>query len=223
MSQKLDLKEVERNLYQATLQDGLTEVYMGVYLALIGLAFSTSIIIVGGLVVFMPLWAKQVIKPIKKRWVYPRMGYVSLKKPDQPIDGKRVAARVIGLLVLYIGFLIGSFLLTTRMMGYEQGRTFWYSRFPTALAGLMIAASSAIPAYLYKIRRWYALSALALISGLVVPLIPGLGYGSEGFRDLLSVQLASLGSITSLTGLSIFLHFVYSNSVLEQEVPDGAN
>ena len=222
MSQKLDLKEIERNLYRATLQDGLTEASTGVFLMLIGLVIPTNVAFMGVLVVFMPLWAKRLIEPIKKRYVYPRMGYVSFKQMEQSVDGKRVLAGVIGLVVLYVGFLIGSFLLVTQMMGAEQGKTFWYSRFPTALAGFMISISSLIPAYWYKVKRWYAFSALALISGFIVPLIPGLGQGAEGFRGLLGVQFASLGLVASLVGLVVFFCFIRTNPVLEEEALDAS-
>ena len=69
---------------------------------------------------------------------------------------------------------------------------------------------------------WYWFGVLALISGFLLPLIPGLPSGSQGFRFLIGIQFAGLGIIAGLTGLIAFLHFVRANPVLDEEALDGS-
>lgn len=218
---QVDLKEIERRLYRASLQDGLAELFAGIYLIVAGLAMAVNIVFVAALIVFGIPWMKRSTESLKRRYTYPRMGYVSFKESEEPAAGKRVVGLVLGLVVLYAAFLIGSFILTTQIMGYEAGRAIWYTRVPIAIAGIALSGCGIVPAYLYGVKRWYAFGVLALAGGFLVPLIPALPSGSEGFRVLFGVLFTSLGIVAGLTGLAMFLYFVRANPVLDEETFDG--
>ena len=219
---QLDLRKIERRLFRSSLQDGLAELFAGIYLIVVGFAMAVNVAFVAIVIVFGLPWMKRSVESLKRRYTYPRMGYVSFRESEEPADGKRAAWLVLGLLVFYLTFLIGSFFLTTQIMGYEAGRTFWYTRVPSGILGIGLSACGIVPAYLYGVRRWYAFGVLALASGFLVPLVPGLPSGSEGFRILLGLQFTSLGIVAGLTGLVLFLHFVRNNAVVDEGALDGS-
>ena len=91
MSTSFDLKEIERRANYAAFQDGLTEIFMGLFLFFYGGALATDALVVGFIFILVTVFfAKPLIEQIKKRYIYPRAGYVKL--PEDPhTTGKGIA------------------------------------------------------------------------------------------------------------------------------------
>ena len=92
MTVKIDLKEIERRANYAAFQDGLIEIFMGLFLVFFGGAMATKATIVP-FIVFAIFFANPILKRIKERHIYPRVGYVKLpQEEDTDTKGIGIAA-----------------------------------------------------------------------------------------------------------------------------------
>lgn len=79
MVDKINLKQVERNLLRDFLQDGLTEMLFGACFFFLGLLLPQH----GGLVVFPILllaFSAPLTMGLKKHFTYPRTGFVAFRQ-----------------------------------------------------------------------------------------------------------------------------------------------
>ena len=113
MSDKINLHEMEQEAYRLLTKDGLTEFLMGAILFVSSTSFSgTSIFVpfLGLYVVFM----KSIIEGFRKRFTYPRIGYVKL--PDE--DGKEIGVGILtfmGVIMLALAVIV--YLIYGRISG----------------------------------------------------------------------------------------------------------
>ena len=83
MSINLDLKEIERKANYAAFQDGLTEILMGLFLFFYAGTLATNTLPIGFVFILLAVFfGKPLTEGIKKRYIYPRTGYVKL--PEDP-------------------------------------------------------------------------------------------------------------------------------------------
>ena len=113
MSDKINLHEMEQEAYRLLTKDGLTEFLMGAILFVSSTSFSgTSIFVpfLGLYVVFM----KSIIEGFRKRFTYPRIGYVKL--PDE--DRKEIGVGILtfmGVIMLALAVIV--YLIYGRISG----------------------------------------------------------------------------------------------------------
>ncbi len=108
MNEKINLKDMERRANQLLSQDGLVEILLGAILFVSSASFVKS----GSWVPFLPIYVifmKNIIEGFRKRFTYPRIGYV--KMPDETSTdigtgilkymGIVMVVLVMGILLLY--------------------------------------------------------------------------------------------------------------------------
>ncbi|UCE96164.1 MAG: hypothetical protein JSV51_00715 [Candidatus Bathyarchaeota archaeon] len=160
------LREVERRTYMAYHQDGLLDIFVGVYVLLFGLGillmttieFSTWFVIPAIFpAVMMPIWIS-----VKKRITMPRIGYVKFGYRG----ANKMVAIFLGLTVAGLGafmlFGLGAFMgqgwaLTLRNLIIPNGMI---------IVGILAAAISSLFAYTMGLKRLYAYGILVLTSFL---------------------------------------------------------
>ena len=71
MRVKLDLKEIERKANYAAFQDGLMEIFMGLFLVFFGVALVTNVVVTVVLVLVTVFFANPAIERLKRRCIYP--------------------------------------------------------------------------------------------------------------------------------------------------------
>ena len=197
MSQNLDLKEIERRVHQSVFQDGLMEIIMGGFLLVVGVLFAINmklILLISLLVIFL---GNPLLERAKKRYIYPRIGYVKLR-PEKEADPKGIAVAAI----VFVVILLGSGLFTLAI-GKDRGWAFWFRYFLPGSTGFMLAIGPFWLGETYGVRRGYVFAVLFLLSGIVIPVLGiASGYEAIGFECLL------VGVISLISGVIMFTRFL---------------
>ncbi len=166
MNEKTSLREVERKTYMSYHQDGLIDIFVGVYVLLFGVGillntvtgFSTWFVIPAIFPAIMsPIWISA-----KKRTTMPRIGYVKL--------GSRGANK---LMAIFIGLMVtglGTFMVITfasRSQAWALTVRNLIIPYGMIIIGVSAAAVSSLFAYTMGLKRLYAYGLLTL--ALVLP------------------------------------------------------
>lgn len=199
MSQNLDLEEIERRVHQSVFQDGLMEIIMGGFLLVVSALFATSMMalipLISLLVIFL---GNPLLERAKKRYIYPRIGYVKLR-PEKEADPKGIAVAAI----VFVVILLGSIGIFNLMMGKDRGLAFWFKYFLPGSTGFMLAIGPFWLGETYGVRRGYVFAVLFLLSGIVIPVLGiASGYEAIGFECLL------VGVISLISGVIMFTRFL---------------
>jgi len=211
MAQKLDLKEIERRAEQSVFQDGLMEIMMGGFLLVFGASLATSM----GLTLFISLLViflgNPVLERLKKRYIYPRIGYVKLR-PEKEADPKGIALAGI----LFVVIMLASMGLFPLAMGKERGWAFWFNHFFPASTGFMLAIGPFWLGETYGVKRGYVFAALFLLSGIAIPVLGiASGYEAVGLECLL------VGAISLISGVIMFARFLRKYPIPAEGTSDG--
>ena len=164
MSQKFDLKQIERNVYTTFHQDGLIDLFLG-FIMLVSI-LSSSLDASGisdsiRIAIYVPLMV--VLGPVlymlgKKYISFPRMGYV---KPGS--KQKRKRRKIIFSIITAI---LVTLVILTMVMGNKSGGTtpmlgkFWSS----AMVTLIIISIFSIIAFVLMTPRFYLLGIIVAMS-----------------------------------------------------------
>lgn len=211
MSQKIDLKEIERRVEQSVFQDGLMEIMMGGFLLVFGALLAAGpklTLFISLLVIF---FGNPVLERLKKRYIYPRIGYVKLR-PEKEADPKGIAVAAIVFVVILLGSM-GLFHLT---MGEDRGLAFWFNYFFPGATGFMLAIGPFWLGETYGVKRGYVWAALFLLSGIAIPVLGiASGYKAVGLECLL------VGMVSLISGVVMFTRFLRKYPLPAEEGGDG--
>jgi len=161
MNKKMSLREVEKKTYMSYHQDGLIDIFVGVYVLLFGVGillmteteFSTWFVIPAIFpAIMVPIWISA-----KKRITMPRIGYVKFGSRG----ANKLMAIFLGLMVAGLGtFMVVTFAsnsqgwaLTLRDLIISNGMI---------IIGVSAAAISSLFAYTMGLNRLYAYGLLTL-------------------------------------------------------------
>jgi len=195
MSHNLDLKEIERRVQRSVYQDGLLEIFLGSFLLLLGVLFTISPILVAfsGFLAFL---IKPLFERVKKRYIYPRIGYVKFGTEKEAAKGIVATAAVF--VVILLGSM-GVFVLTMK----DHGRAFWFDYFFPAFAGFMTAFGPFWLGQTYNFKRGYVFAALFLLSGIAIPVL-GIATG----YNAVSLEWLLMGLVILVSGVIMFTRFL---------------
>jgi hypothetical protein len=207
MTVKIDLKEIERRANYAAFQDGLIEIFMGLFLVFFGGAMATKATIVP-FIVFAIFFANPILKRIKERHIYPRVGYVKLpQEEDTDTKGIGIAA------VLFIVFLLGSLGITIWIMGTDTGIDFWKTYILPPFTGFMMAIGPFWLGQTYGLVRGYIFALLFLVLGIVIPV-----FGVASGYVAVGLICTIVGVIILTTGIILFTRFLRIHPAAEGEI-----
>ena len=183
MTEKLDLKQLERNIFRDYFEDGLVDVLFGAYFFVVGLLLpvgSVAPVIALFVIFYLPL-----LRWLKKRFTYPRTGYVELRQGDPgPLPWL-----VIGSLVLIAAGVIAQPAQWYRWMPIFFG--IWMAGI---LLGLGLSAG---------LVRHMVGAGLALVSGPLFALLP-----LTGKLTNIGCFLAAVGGVMLAWGVLVFVRFL---------------
>ena len=198
MNTKTSLREVERRTYLSYHQDGLLDIFVGIYVLLFGLGillmtvteFSMWFVIPAIFpAVMMPIWIS-----VKKRVTMPRIGYVKF--------GYRGANKV---MAIFLGLAVaglGVFMLfgLGASMGNGWALTLRNLIIPNGMIiiGILAASISSLFAYTMGLRRLYAyaLLTLALLFAAHFAIIP------------FAYSLLTIGVLMIINGSILLMQFI---------------
>lgn len=207
MVKPVDIKEIERRAQRSFYEDGLMEIITGLFLTITGGLINGRAWGILILSVFVIFAGKRVINELKKRFIFPRIGYVSFPADEGAAKG------VLKGLAIYLVLVVGSALVLILILGQERGLSFWLMHAIPALIGLVMAMGPIYAADKFGLRHWYVFAALFVISGLAVPFL-----NLENVYLSLTIQISGMGVIILLVGLIMFIRFLRTHPVSEEEL-----
>ncbi len=209
MDEKINLKEIERKAYLSYHQDGLLDIFMGMFILAFGfyiLSDSKFPIMAVLPALLVPVWAR-----VKKKITYPRIGYVKFGKGTRTRRTKSMLL-MSGVLTLLLG--LGIYLTITMRSGPIPHWLLVLGAYGMIVAGGVVAIILSLVAYINGINRLYIYAALffaAYSTGHFLVIIPGF----DAFQRIAVVNIP-LGVIILGYGLFILNRFLH-----DYPIPDG--
>ena len=115
-------------------------------------------------IVFAIFFANPILKRVKERYIFPRVGYVKLPQEEQTdTKGIGIAALV------FVIFLVASLGISIWIMGADSGREIWMTYVLPPFTGLMMAIGPFWLGQTYGLVRGYVFAAIFLILGIRCP------------------------------------------------------
>lgn len=203
MSESHTINEIERRVQRSVYQDGLVEVFAGLFLVIFGTLFQVDVKL-SGISVLLIFVFYPALERIKQRWIYPRSGYVNLRQDPKDIRGIPLVAG------LAIVGLIAILLVSIQLRGVEAGNALFLDYLMPPIIGILLAIGPWWMAKERFIRRGQIWAAMFVLMGFAFPIsqIWG-GYEAVG------LSCTVVGASMLVTGLAIFVNFVRQKPVLE--------
>ena len=198
MTKRTSLREIEKKTYMSYHQDGLLDIFVGIYVLLFGIGillltmtdFSTWFLIPAIFPALMiPVWISA-----KKRITMPRIGYVNF--------GVRGATKMMAIFIGLMVFGLGAFMVfgLGASMGEEWAltlRDFFISN-SMLIIGIGAAVVSSLFAYTMGLKRLYGY-------GLLIFVLFFIGY----FIAIpFEYFLVTIGFVISITGFVLLMRFL---------------
>jgi len=199
MVEEISLKEIQRKVYMSLFQDGLWDIFLGLFILGWGLAILTEAVYLPG-VTFIGIYF--VIWGVKKWLTYPRIGYVRFSVTSR----RRITARflILGVVVLLVG------VMAAVVWGIGTRPQWLADYFPLIFNGIL-AAIVCFVAYWARVNRFYLYAALIFL-GAVFHLWLGIRW-EFGF--------IGAGGIIVLIGLVILIIFLRKYPKMVEEAHDS--
>jgi hypothetical protein len=197
MNQEPNLKEIERRAYTSYHEDGLLDIFVGVYVLGLGLGIFLDAVWEFGFGAIMPTILIATMLPIwivaKRKITMPRIGFVKFG----PRGGtSRLMAILIGLAVVGLG-VSAAFALALSQGGSQQWLDLVFQN-GMIIMGFGSLAVCILFGYSMGLKRLYAYGLLALIS-LVVGHFAGIPF---------AYILMALGTTVMVAGIVLLIGFV---------------
>ena len=197
-----DLEEMEQKTYKEFMQDGFTEIFVGIFLVGMGSLFAVERTIVF-IMLFAVIFFPRIMERLKRRYTYPRIGYAKLH-----VDPPKKTARGIFsyILVVIVAMAVALFIIFG-----DISVDLWYRWSPTLMGAMMTGA------FIYLAgktgdSRYYGIAVFGLAAGVVLST-----YGFDSMWTGHTVYLLFMGFLFIGLGMVQFAYFL-SKYPLQEEV-----
>jgi hypothetical protein len=189
-----DLKEIEKRSYTSYHQDGLLDIFVGVYILAFSLGILMDVLWEFGFGMTMPAILVAVMLPMwiaaKRKITMPRIGFVKFG----PQGTNKLLAIFLGLMIVGLGVFFAFTL-------FQNGRPQWLDII--FQNGLLVVGSGSLAicalfGYTMGLRRFYAYGLLTLIVLAV----------GQVMHIFFAYLLLPLGIIIMVTGIAMLIGFV---------------
>jgi hypothetical protein len=206
--EQIDLKQIERNIFRDYFQDGLVDIIFGAYFLILGLLLPVGGAVVPFIVLFTFFFVP-LLQALKKRFTYPRTGYVELRQGDPgPLPWFVLGSLVLGLVAL-VAVLIAVGVIARPAQWYRWMPIF----FGIWLAGVFMGLGLNV-----RLVRYYVVATVALVGGPTSALLPLAGKLAN-----IGLFIAAVGAVTLVWGLLAFVRFLRKYPHLAEEGVDVTN
>ena len=202
MESKINLKEIEQKTFRESNQDGLLELVMGICMAAISTRLISRVLVV--MLVLPVILFGPVLVTLRKRYTYPRIGYVKLI-PDKPKE----VIRAIFLITLIVVVIIAVIFV---LFGDVRDFNLWMKWVP-AWGGVVLAGMFSSFGSKSGCIRYYIFAIWSLISGLVLLVLR-----FETVETGTLLYFLAMGALLIPWGLVTFIRFLRKYSKLSGEV-----
>ena len=199
MVEDISLKEIQRKVYMTFFQDGLWDIFLGLFILGWGLAILTDLAYLPG-VTFIGLYFA--IWGIKKRLTYPRIGYARFSETSR----RRITTKfiILGVAVLLVGVMVA-------VLWGTRTRPQWLADYFPLIFNGILAAIVCFVAYWARVKRFYGYAVLIFL-GAVFHLWLGIEW-EFGF--------IGAGGIILLTGLGVLIIFLRKYPKMVEEAQNS--
>lgn len=222
MSTSTELDAIALKVQQAYYEDGLADLFMGVIF--LGLASLFTLLahhitfLVFMIIILNPLFYSPLIEAAKRRWVYPRSGYVKPKQLEE------TSTRGILLILLLIASIVIIPPVILFILSGYAGLFFWLIWIAPPGFGLLIAIGPFILARRYHLTRYYLFAILLPVIGVIVPWLNlSVPNAYAAFFTSFAIQTAIIGLLALLSGTVLFLRFLQRYPVEPTDHVEGEN
>ena len=202
-----ELLEIERKTYRESMRDGLTEFLLGLVLIVIpGIMLKSSFVPI--FVVFYIIFLPQGIEAFRRRFTYPRTGYVKLREQQPPKLSLGVAVVV---LLIFVSIIAVFYSLAIGVID----RYFIWRCLPTVFGFIMWGPSLYLKDKTGQ-NRYYLFGTLMTVTGLAVTLavfIPA--------TYALTIYMLSWGLAFLVLGIIRFVLFIRKYPVIDTPEDDS--
>ena len=184
------------------------EIAMGLFLFFYGGALATDAFAIGIVFIIVTVFfGNRLYERIKKRIIYPRIGYVKLPgDPNASTKGIAIAA------VVMVVALLGAMGISMAVLGQQAGLHFFLTYIVPPATGFMLAIGPYWLGQTYGLLRGYLWAALFVLGGIAMPVF-GIAAGYEAVGLLCTV----MGVLVLATGTFMFVRFIRKYPAAEHE------
>jgi len=205
MSEEIHLRNIERKAFRESQQDGLLELVMGICMLAISTRLFSRVLVV--MMVLPVILFHPLLEAMRKRFTYPRIGYVKLipDKPKQVITGIFLVSIAVVVIMVIVFLIFGDI---TNFELWLRWCPFWGG---TVLAGMFSsfgAKSGAI--------RYHIFAGWSLLAGILLSLI-----NFDGVETGTLLYFAAMGAILVPFGLAQFVIFLRKHPKNVEETQNG--
>ncbi|MBN1535589.1 MAG: hypothetical protein JW908_02570 [Anaerolineales bacterium] len=207
MSNKISLKEAERQVFSSAMQDGLWDILIGCFISEFAIAplLSQRLGDFWSSAVFLPFWCLVYLAIfwIRKNIIKPRLGEVTFGKMRRM---RLVKLSITLLIVNLIAFLLG-IIFYIKFVDIQQHA-------PLAILGIILLVILSFLAYILDFYRFYVYALLAGFSPIIGEwLYINYGASHHGFPITFGITTG----IIIVTGAIIFFRLLSNNPVINLE------
>jgi hypothetical protein len=199
MVEDISLKEIQRKVYMTFFQDGLWDIFLGLFILGWGLAILTDLAYLPG-VAFIGLYFA--IWGVKKRLTYPRIGYARFSETSR----RRITAKfvILGVAVMLVGVIMAV------LWGIGTRPQWLADYFPLIFNGIL-AAIVCFVAYWARVKRFYGYAVLIFLGAVF-----HLWLGTEWEFGFIGA-----GGIILLIGLGVLIIFLRKYPKMAEEAQNS--
>lgn len=150
-----DLGARERGIYRASFDDGLLDLFCGLTLVLMGVAWIFDLVVLGPLApaILIPFWAVA-----RRRLIEPRTGFARFHPERERLENKKQ----LGFFAIGCCFLIAGIVIYMRVRGRETAD---WSHLVAGLPGVLLAVAALIAGLAFGLARFLAYAVVLVASG----------------------------------------------------------
>ena len=201
-----NLIEIEQKSFRELIQDGSTETLLGLVL-LVFPAIMAESSFVPFFVVFYIIFMPHLIEGFRKRYVYPRIGYVKLKEEEPPKLSLGIAMVV---LLIFVSVIVVLYTLSIGLID----RDFIWRWLPTVFGFIMWGPSLYLKDKTGQ-NKFYLFGALMTVTGIAISLTASIPAGIA-----MTIYMVGWGLFFLVLGLVRFLLFIRKYPVLDTPEDD---
>jgi hypothetical protein len=199
MADDQDLQALEHSAYRDTYSDGIIDIFVGVSMVWIGVAW-IWLPDIAGLAGIFPAIFVTVMLQARKRFLEPRVGYVKWAGPRRRWEQRNLAiALVTGVVFLLLG--IGVYIVAS---GSSADSTVLTMIGPGLIAWLLALLAIGL-AFIMETWRMLAYAAILIVAGIITAWADA----SPGW------PLLTAGVPITIVGIVILVQFICQNPVME--------
>lgn len=196
MDEKINLEEIEQRAWRDSMQDGLEMVMISIILLGTSATFFSSSTTIFFTTIFPLLFARPIIEAIRRRYTYPRTGYVKV----QADDGKKTARGIF----LYMAVVVAVIAVALYIIfGSGLWPPYVFYQVAPAFIGAMILGAMIYTKSRSGDPRYHMYGLIALASGVAFSI-----RRFAPVKNGITLYLLFMGGVFLLLGLVQFATFL---------------